>query len=65
VTPPRQPRRVTTWMRQALPGLGLTVGLGLLATAGIESVNSIWYPWWAGRSALKIPDWSPADAVAL
>jgi hypothetical protein len=28
-------------MRQTLPGLGLTVGLGLLATAGIESVISV------------------------
>ena len=28
-------------MRQALPGLGFTVGLGLLATAGIETVISV------------------------
>ena len=41
MTPPCQPRRVTTWTRQALPGLGLTVGLGLLATAGIESITSV------------------------
>ena len=41
MTTPRPPRRVTTWMRQALPCVGLTVGLGLLATAGIESVISV------------------------
>jgi len=28
-------------MRQALPGLGLTIGLGLLATAGVESISSV------------------------
>ena len=28
-------------MRRALPGLGLTIGLGLLATAGVESAISI------------------------
>ena len=41
MTTPHQPRRVTTWRRRALPCLGLTVGLGLLATAGIESAISI------------------------
>jgi hypothetical protein len=41
VSTPNQRRPVSTWWRRALPSLGLTLGLGLIATAGVESAISI------------------------